>query len=90
MSEENLDIINQLRQLLAEATGNELEEIFSESHLQEDLNIDLMEDFPRLMAKINHGFEINLKIEEVLNELEEAGETVGELSKLIKDEYELG
>ena len=90
MSEDQPNIINKLRQLLAEATGNELEEIFPESHFQEDLNIDLMEDFPRLMAQINYRFEINLKIEEVLNELEEAGESVGELAKLIKDEYELG
>ena len=88
--QQNTIIINKLRYLLADITGNHVEEILADSHLQDDLGINLMEDFSRIMAQINSEFEISLKIEEVLDELEAAGEIVEELAKLVVDEMELG
>jgi hypothetical protein len=83
-------VLTQLQELLADFTGNELEEIRPESHLEDDVGMTLSEDFPRLMAQINAAFEIKLNHREVLAELEEADDTVAELAKLIADECELG
>ncbi|HCC84395.1 MAG TPA: hypothetical protein DEP87_01825 [Candidatus Pacebacteria bacterium] len=80
----------QLQEFLANFTGNDLEEIKPYSHLEDDLGLTLTDDLARLVAQINHVFEIKLKKSEVMSELETAGETVAELAKLIDDECELG
>ncbi len=85
-----LKSLEQLRQLLAEKTSNDLEEIQPYSNLEDDLGINLADDFPRLLAQINTEFEIDLDLETVVGEMEMAGETVAELAKLIDDESELG
>jgi len=79
-----------LQEFLADFTGNDLEEIHPESHLEDDLGLTLVDDMPRLIAQMNKAFEIKLNQAEVMDELEAAGETVGELAKLINDEWELG
>ncbi|OGJ38340.1 MAG: hypothetical protein A2383_03725 [Candidatus Pacebacteria bacterium RIFOXYB1_FULL_39_46] len=84
------EIFEQLRELLAMATGHNTEEIFPESQLEVDLGINLEEDFGRLLAIINHEFGIELEAIHVLNELEEAEDTVEQLAKLIEEEVELG
>lgn len=83
-------IFDKLRNLLAEATVLEPEEIEEDSHFEDDLGMNIMEDFPRILALINSEFGIKLKIEEVLDELEEMGETFGNLAKIIEEECELG
>mgnify|MGYP003976440243 FL=1 len=70
------EVFKKLRELLAFATGHSVEEIFTTSLLEEDLGINLEEDFPRLIAVINQSFEIELEIYHVLNELEEAEDSV--------------
>jgi len=80
----------QLQEFLAEFTSSELEDVKPTSHLEDDLGLTLADDLPRLVAKINHEFQIKLKLSEVTDELEAAGETVAELAKLIDDECELG
>jgi acyl carrier protein len=82
--------LEQLRALLAEKTGNDLEDIHPQSHLEDDLGINLTDDFPRLLSQINAEFEIGLDLHTVMDEMEMAGETVAELAKLIDDESELG
>lgn len=79
-----------LQNLLSVLTSNEVAEINLESHLEEDLAVNLKEDLPRLLTKINQEFAVDLKKEDVLQELEQTGETVGGLAKLIDDECELG
>jgi hypothetical protein len=79
-----------LQEFLAEFTGNDIEEIHPFSHLEDDLGLTLVDDLPRLVAQLNKTFEIKLQQAEVMDELEAAGETVGQLAKLIDDEWELG
>lgn len=83
-------IFEKLRQLLAEATVLDASEIEADSHFEDDLGMSLMEDFPRLLPLINNEFGIKLHIKEVLDELEEMGETFGNLAQIIEEECELG
>jgi acyl carrier protein len=84
------EIFENLRELLAIATGHNLEEINPVSQLEADLGVNMEDDFPRLMAGINKKFGIELKAEHVLHELEEAGDSVEQLAKLVEEEIELG
>lgn len=84
------DIFEKISELLAIATVHSLEEITPESKLEEDLGINLEEDFARLLAMINHEFEIKLDQYHMLNELEEAEDTVEHLAELVEEEIELG
>lgn len=90
LPKKQLKSLEQLRQFLAEKTSNDLEEIQPYSNLEDDLGINLADDFPRLLAQINTEFEIDLDLDTVIDEMEMAGETVAELAKLIDDESELG
>lgn len=84
-------VVERLRQLLHDLTGNALEEIAPHSDLEEDLGLNLDIDLTRLVEAINREFEIDLVERVVYQELtEEAHPTVAELAKLIYDEYELG
>lgn len=84
------DIFEQLREVLAFATGHSVEEIMSTSQLEADLGVNLEEDFPRLVSAINKKFEIELKARQVLDELAEAGDTIEQLARLVEEEVELG
>lgn len=85
------EIFNQLRQLLTDITGNNIEEVVPDADLEEDLGLDLDVDLSRLVDRINKEFEIELNEKTVYQELtEEAHASVAELAKLVYDEYELG
>jgi acyl carrier protein len=85
-----LQSLPRLQEFLADFTSNELEDVKPMSHLEDDLGLTLADDLSRLVSKLNHEFQIKLKLSEVMDELEAAGETVAELAKLIDDECELG
>ena len=85
-----IETFEDLRELLAIATGHNVEEIAPISQLEADLGVNMEEDFPRLVAVINKEFGIELKAPQVLHELEQAGDTVEQLTKLIEEEIELG
>lgn len=85
------EVFNQLRQLLTDITGNNIEEVVPDADLEEDLGLDLDVDLNRLVDRINREFEIELNEKAVYKELtEEAHASVAELAKLVYDEYELG
>lgn len=86
----NNEVFAPLRELLAQLTISAEAEIIPESHLEEDLSLDLEVDSRRLVKAINRRFEIDLEEKAILDEFEEAGATVMELTKLIHDELELG
>lgn len=91
MSKIDPEIFNRLRQMLADLTGNHIEEILPDSDLEEDLGLDLDVDCGRLVDTINDEFEIELSEKIVYQELtEEAHASVAELAKLVYDECELG
>lgn len=76
----------QLRNLLAEVTGNDPGDIHPESSLTEDLGITDEADLPRIIKRINTVFDIHLRVADVTDEIE----TVESLLMLITDEAELG
>lgn len=88
----NLDpqFFSQVQDLLETVTVLSRQEIVPEASLEEDLGLNLDEDLVRLVGLINRHFEIELDVDVVMQELNEAGATVAELAKLIHDEYELG
>lgn len=88
----NLDpqFFSQVQDLLETVTVLSRQEIVPEASLEEDLGLNLDEDLIRLVSLINRHFEIELDVDVVMQELNEAGATVAELAKLIHDEYELG
>ena len=86
----NNEIFNKLQELLAMATGHSAAEILPATQLEDGLGVNMEEDFPRLMAVVNHEFDIELEMDIVLDELEEAGDTVEQLAKLIEEEVERG
>ena len=83
-------VFEQLRALLAEMAASSREDIFPETDLEEELNMNLEDDATRLVKRINQHFDIDLDQGLVVAELSEAGPTVLELTKLIHDELELG
>ncbi|MEX0896386.1 MAG: phosphopantetheine-binding protein [Patescibacteria group bacterium] len=76
----------QLRNLLAELTGNEAGDIHPDSLMVDDLGIADEADLPRIVKRINAHFDIHLATSDVANE----AETVEDLLMLITDEAELG
>ena len=84
------NVFEQLRELLAEMAASSREDIFPETDLEEELNMNLEDDATRLVKRINQHFDIDLDQGLVVAELSEAGPTVLELTKLIHDELELG
>lgn len=84
------ELFLELRELLVNHTGNSEAEVFWEAKLEEDLGLNLDDDLPRLVNRINHQFEVELDCEMLQAEFEEAGATVAALAKLINDERELG
>jgi acyl carrier protein len=84
---ENLDltaVLVQLQRIIAEETGNELEDITPDSYLEDELGIS-QSDFRRLIIRVNKEFGIRLE-SNLLAEIE----TVLDLAVLIEDEAELG
>jgi hypothetical protein len=86
----NSEIFSKLQKLLALATGHSVPEILPTSQIEVDLGINMEEDFPRLLAVINHEFDIELEMHHALDELEAAEDTVEQLAKLVEEEVELG
>ena len=91
MSKIDPEIFNRLRQLLADISGSDIEEVVPDADLEEDLGFDLDVDTSRLVDLVNKEFDIELKEKVIYQELaEEAHASVAELAKLVYDEYELG
>lgn len=78
-----------IQHLLAEKTAINLEDIVPETHLEAELGIDLEDDLPAIIGKVNRQFGIQLSADEVYSNLE-AIPTVGRLSQLVQDELDLG
>jgi len=77
------EILTIIQNIIADLTGNEIEDVDPQYDLEEDLNITPI-DFKRIIATINSYFDIELDMngDEI--------ETVAELSILVQDESELG
>lgn len=76
-------------QAINEVTGVDTEEITLDAHVEDDLGIDLVTTFPKIMQEINlnMGGQLPLRDPEFVADLKEA-ETVGELVDVIGAELE--
>jgi acyl carrier protein len=73
--------------IIAETTGNELEDVQPYAFLDDDLGVTPL-DFTRIVKQINKDFGIRLDADELL-ETEEI-ETVAHLATVVAEEKELG
>lgn len=83
-------IFDKIREILANFTGHDANEVYFDSKLEDDLGLDLELDLPRLLPSINQEFDIELDIASLMEELEEVDDKVSSLAQLVSDECELG
>lgn len=79
--------LQEIKELIADETGNNLEEIVPEMHLEDELEI-VETKLTRLINIINTHFNIELSAAEI--EEEESVETVRQLAVIVAEEIELG
>ena len=82
----DLTIFEKLRDILADATGNDVGDIYPESDLEEDLGMELDVDLPHILKRINEEFDIKLDIPVVAEQVA----TVEDVLTYVTDETELG
>ncbi|MBP9819690.1 acyl carrier protein [Candidatus Woesebacteria bacterium] len=80
-----VDTLQSIQHIIAELTGNDLEEVHPDAILDEELNISLTE-FTQIIRRINQQFELTLSTKDLHDEVE----TVQELATAVHDERELG
>jgi acyl carrier protein len=73
-----------VQRIIAETTGNELEDITLDADLEEDLGINMMNEFPMIVTKIQKNIDVVLPV----NSVKECV-TVAELVELVDDERDL-
>lgn len=83
--EKRLEILDILKQIIANLTNNEVDEIHNDSSLFIELNIK-DEDFKRIIKDVNKKFNISLNHQELITHIEKINQLVEE----ILDEIELG
>ena len=89
---EQPDVFLILRQIISEETNHKLEEISPDSHLEEDLSIEVGSEasnlFYKIIKKINQHYEIELDPQVFLEEDYE-NQTINLLVELVTDEINL-
>ncbi len=79
------EILTIIQNIIADMTGNELEDVDPQYNLEDDLGITEV-DFKRILKTINSYFNIDLNHKEISEDIE----TVTELTILVQEESELG
>lgn len=79
------DVFQVVQRIIAEQTGNHIEDIIGATHLQDELGI-LGQDFARIVASISDEIDVPLSA----SEIEEDVETVNDLVTIVFEEAELG
>ena len=86
------ELFNKIREIIAIETNHDEDEITPDSHLVEDLSIDLENEnnsiFKKIVSRINDEFDINLDVNLFLDE-ESENQIVSYLTELVKDEVDL-
>ena len=78
------EVLTKLQPIFAEV-GVFPEEIDLDSHLEEDLSVDMINDLPKIVKLINHTFSISLDLKSVRSEVT----SIDELIDLIIEEVSL-
>lgn len=76
-----------VREIISAETGNEVEEILPDMHLEDELEV-AEEDLTRLIKVLNGHF--NIQLDPAAIEEEESVTTVRELAAVVTEEIELG
>lgn len=79
------EILTIIQNIIADLTGNEIEDVDPQSDLEVNLGITEV-DLKRILKTINSYFDIDLRLKDISEEIE----TVTDLSRLVQDESELG
>ena len=82
------ETLTRLQSLIAEFIMDDEENIQPQLDIEDGLGIDLEVSFPKLVAKINHVFGIQLNADLLVEDLEII--KVADLATIISDETELG
>ncbi|OGJ20641.1 MAG: hypothetical protein A3A82_02965 [Candidatus Pacebacteria bacterium RIFCSPLOWO2_01_FULL_47_12] len=80
------ELLAQVCRVIADTTGNNLEEVMEDSLFEDDLGMSELE-LERVLVKLNKVFSIHLDLKAVLSE---GIESVGDLTKMVAEESELG
>ena len=75
-----------VQNIIAEVTSYEPNDIQPSFHFEDDLQLDMVTDFPSVINRINQHFSTTFVAKELMNEIE----TVDELVERVEDETELG
>jgi len=78
------DTFTIIQHIIAETTGNDMEDITLDADLEDDLGINMMDEFPVIVTKIQKQIEVILPVSAV-----KECATVAELVELVDDEREL-
>ena len=79
--------LKRVREIIAEETGNEFDEILPDMHLEDELEI-LNADLKRIIRSLNTEYRISINATEI--DAEESVETVRQLTTVVCEEIELG
>lgn len=85
MQQTQEEVVERIRNIIAETTGNDISDIFPDTLLDDELEITTV-DFKRIVAAINNEYQIELNPDELL---EEDINTVIELAMVVREETEL-
>ena len=85
----NNEVKSKVIQAISEITGFDEEDITMDSSLEEDIGVDMIQTFPKIMQNLNQNMDNQLPLRNIdfVNELKYA-DTVGELVEVIKSEVE--
>ncbi len=78
------DTLSVVQRIIAEVTGNDIEDITLDADLEEDLGVEMLHELPLIVLKIQKELDVKLSMAAVKD-----CATVAELVELIDDEREL-
>ncbi len=78
------DTFTIVQRIIAETTGNDMEDITLDADFEDDLGIDMMHELPAIVMRIQKEIDVKLSMQAVKD-----CATVAELVELIDDEREL-
>lgn len=85
MQQTQEEVVERIRTIIAETTGNDIGDIFPDTLLDDELEITTV-DFKRIVVAINNEYQIELNPDELL---EEDINSVIELAMVVREETEL-
>lgn len=85
MQQTQEEVVERIRTIIAETTGNDISDIFPDTLLDGELEITTV-DFKRIVVAINNEYQIELNPDELL---EEDINSVIELAMVVREETEL-